>query len=254
MGDCFGSQWSVDGISRRLGNSYVFDGGHIAEDFVTFGAIERPWERAQLTGGVFGYFSARDFDPEAWRGEYPNPAFMRMTEQDGAWMARILARFSDDLVRAAVRVGKYEAGSEAYLAETLIARRDAILQRYLSRVSPISRVTADALGVCGLDLARATGRIPSEPLSFRAYVYRGADLQDAPKARFRPLPSPLVCVDIPHATFPANVPPNAPERYVVVDITNGYAPGPLRVHLYDLGAAGYRLAGIERPSAFGRPH
>jgi hypothetical protein len=68
--------------------------------------------------------------------------------------------------------------------------------------------------------------------------------------------APSVCVDIPHRQFPASLSPAADsaERYVIVDITNGYAPGPLRVHLYDLGEqGGYRLAGIERPSMLKRP-
>lgn len=250
FGDCFGSRWSNDGISRRLGHAYVMDAGYIAEDFISLGAIERPWERAQLTGGIFNYFSARDFDPELWRGEYPNPAFMRMTEQDGAWMARILARFTDELVAAAVRVGQYDPVSEEYLTQTLIQRRDAILKRYLGKLSPITDVKADLQGFCGLDLARATGIVPNEGLSFRAYLYRGGSLRPAEeKARFVPVKSPKVCVDIPHGDFAeaARLPPDAPERYVVVDLTNGYAPGPLRVHLYDLGRQGYRLAGIERP-------
>jgi hypothetical protein len=254
MGDCFGSQWTVDGISRRLGYSYVFDGGHVGEDFLTLGAQERPWERAQLTGGIFGYFSARDFDPEGWRGEYPNPAFMRMTEQDGAWMARILAGFDDELVAAAVKVGQYDTVSERYLTTTLQARRRSILRRYLSKVSPIAQVSANTQGVCGVDLARKTGTVPNEEMSFRAYVYRGPDLEPGPKARFRHVPAPRVCVDVPHGTFAGDLPPDAPERYVVVDITNGYAPGPLRAHLYDLGeGVGYRLAGIERPSKLKRP-
>jgi hypothetical protein len=255
MGDCFGSQWTVDAISRRLGNSYVFDAGHIAEDFVTLGTKQRPWERVQLTGGIFGYFSARDFDPDEWRGEYPNPAFMRMREQDGAWMARILAHFNDDLVSAAVKVGQYQPVHEQYLIQTLIARRRTILQRYFSKLSPIARVSTDAHGVCGIDLARLTGVVPDERLSFRAYLYRGAELEPAAKPRFRTTPAPQVCLDIAHAAFPSSLPPNAPERYVVIDITNGYAPGPLRVHLYDLGErGGYRLAGIERPDALARPH
>ncbi|HKY38164.1 MAG TPA: hypothetical protein VJN18_19610 [Polyangiaceae bacterium] len=253
MGDSFGSRWTVDGISRRLGSSYVFDGSHIAEDFLTLGAIQRPWERVTLSSAVFNYFSARDFDPEEWRGEYPNPAFMRMTEQDGAWMARILSHFSDDLVAAAVEIGQYDSGSQRYLTETLIARRDIILRRYFSRVSPISRISADARGVCGVDLARERRIVPSESLSFRAYVYRGPGLQPAGKPRFRKVVSPRVCLDLAPAELPESLPPNAPERYVVVDVTNGYAPGPLRVHLYDLGASGYRLAGIERPEKLRPP-
>jgi hypothetical protein len=253
MGDCFGSQWTVDAISRRLGNSYIFDGGHVGEDFITLGTVERPWERAQLLGGIFGYFSARDFDPQAWRGEYPNPAFMRMTEQDGAWMARILAGFHDELIAAAVKVGQYDTVSERYLTATLVSRRRAILRRYFARLSPIARVSANQQGVCGVDLARATGTVPNEEMSFRAYLYRGEDLEPAGKPRFRHVAAPDVCVDIPHRDFPASLPADAPERYVLLDVTNGYAPGPLRLHLYDLGAAGYRLAGVERPEKLKRP-
>jgi hypothetical protein len=253
MGDSFGSRWAVDNISRRLGHSYVFDAGHIAEDFLTLGAIQRPWERATLSSKVFNYFSARDFDPEQWRGEYPNPAFMRMTEHDGAWMARILSHFSDELVAAAVEVGKYDPESQRYLTETLLARRDLILRRYLGRLSPISRVSADTRGVCGVDLARERRIVPSESFSFRAYVYRGPELEAAAKPRFRKVGSPRVCLDLSPVELPASLPADAPERYVVVDITNGYAPGPLRVHLYDQGEAGYRLAGIERPEKLRPP-
>jgi hypothetical protein len=254
MGDCFGSQWTVDGISRRLGNEYVFDGSQVAENFITLGLKRRPWERAQKTGGIFGYFSARDFEPESWRGEYPNPAFMRMTERDGAWMARIIARFEPELVSAAVKAGKYDAESEQYLIETLLARRRTILRRYLGRVSPIADVTADARGVCGVDLARQTTTVPNEGMSFRAYLYRGAKLHPAAPPRFRHVASPRVCVDIAHGHFAPELPHDAPERYLVLDITNGYAPGPLRVHLYDLGEGGYRVVGIERPESLSAPN
>jgi hypothetical protein len=128
------------------------------------------------------------------------------------------------------------------------------LRRYFSKLSPIGRVSADARGVCGVDLARATGTIPNESMSFRAYVYRGAELAPAAKGHFRSAATPQVCVDVAHGSFPEALPADAPERYVVVDITNGYAPGPLRAHLYDLGEReGYRLVGVERPAALKRP-
>ena len=158
LGDCFGSRWASDAISRRLNHAYMLDFGYLAEDFVTLGIAGRPWDRAR-DAGLFGYFSARDFDPELWRGEYPNPAFSRMTEGDAAWMARLLARFDEPLVRAAVAVGKYDAVNERYLAETLIARRTAILKRYLNRLSPIADVVATRSGLCGTDLARQTGAL-----------------------------------------------------------------------------------------------
>jgi hypothetical protein len=61
-------------------------------------------------------------------------------------------------------------------------------------------------------------------------------------------------VDITHGQFPPELPHDAPERYLVLDITNGYAPGPLRVHLYDLGEGGYRVVGIERPDSLSAPN
>jgi len=253
MGDCFGSVWTDDRISRRLNHAYALDVPYLAEDFVTLGAIERPWDRARI-GARFGYFSARDFDPELWRGEYPNPAFGRMTEGDGAWMARILARFDEGLVRAAVAVGKYEPAHERYLAETLIARRMAILRRYLSRLSPIGELQASARGICGIDLARLSGVVPNEGTSFRARVYRGAEQEPTRALRLLSDATPRVCVELPHAEFGPSVASDDPRRYVIVDLENGYARGPLRAHLYDLGPAlGFRLVGVERPEQVGRP-
>lgn len=253
MGDCFGSQWADDRISRRLNHAYALDVPYLMEDFVTLGTIERPWERSQL-GALFGYFSARDFDPELWRGEYPNPAFGRMTEADGAWMARIIARFDEGLVRAAVAIGKYEPANERFLAETLIVRRMAILRRYLSRLSPIGEVQSTAQGFCGIDLARLNEVVPNEATSFRARAYRGAQAEPTRDLRLISEATPRVCVELPHAKLGANVPADDARRYVIVDLENGYARGPLRVHLYDLGpAAGYRLVGIERPERPARP-
>jgi hypothetical protein len=124
----------------------------------------------------------------------------------------------------------------------------------LGRVSPIAEATADAQGVCGVDLARQTETVPDEGMSFRAYLYRGAELRAAAPPRFRHVTSPRVCVDIAHGRFAPELPHDAPERYVVLDITNGYAPGPLRLHLYDLGEGGYRLVGIERPDTLSAPN
>jgi hypothetical protein len=253
LGDCFGSVWTDDKISRRLNHAYVLDVPYLLEDFVTLGAIERPWERVRR-GHLFGYFSARDFDPELWRGEYPNPAFGRMTEGDGAWMARILARFDEGLVRAAVAVGKYEEADERYLRETLITRRMAILRRYLSRVSPIGEVMGTAQGFCGVDLARLTGVVPNETTSFRARAYRGAEHEPTSAVRVVSGATPRVCVELPHTPLAPGVAPDDARRYLIVDLDNGYARGPLRAHLYDLGpSAGFRLVGIERPEDATRP-
>jgi hypothetical protein len=248
MGDCFGSTWAAESMSRRLGNAYMLDVPYVVEDFLTLGVNERPWERQQRTGGVFNYFSARDFDPEMWRGEYPNPAYGRMTEGDGAWAARIIARFDDELVAAFVGVGKYDAPSARYLTETLIQRRDQILRRYFSRLSPLSDVRVEGDLLWGLDLARKGRIVPNESLSPRAFVYRGEKPSSAVAAAVSMQPDARFSLRLAHAASDGGTRDDDPSRYVVVDVFNGYAQGPLRAHLYDLGPArGFRLVGIERP-------
>ena len=66
MSDTLGSEWEWDGISRRLGYSYLLDFEDIGVDLVTLGAVPRPWFRAERTPGAetFGYYASRDFVPE----------------------------------------------------------------------------------------------------------------------------------------------------------------------------------------------
>lgn len=249
LGDCFGSQWAEDQISRRLGFSYYLDLQHVAEDFFTFGAIERPWERARRSG-TFGYFSTRDFVPEGWRGGYPNPAFTRMRERDGAWAARKIARFRDEHIVAAVKVGDYTLPEDTdFLIKTLVARRDMILARYLSKLSPIGELKTSPEGeLCGIDLARHSRVFAEGSFKYGAHVYTGARFAPAGDAQVRTASGGDLCVTIPHRTKGGGVPDGDASRYVVVDIANGQAPGVLRAHLYDLGPErGFRLVGVERP-------
>lgn len=243
LGDCFGSVWALDGVSRRLGHSYYFDVGDVALDFVSLGIPQRPWDRAKLDGGIFNYFSARDFDPEAWRGGYGNPAFTRMTEADGAWMARILARFTDELVGAAVEAGQYDEKSAAYLKQTLLIRRDLILRRYLRRLSPLTDATVRGRTLCALDLARKTQVAGAGTPTETGVFYDGSDL--APRYRLSPRKegAASVCVDVPVGRGP----------YVVVDLYTTSARYPLRAHLVDQAERGYRLVGLERPDSTSTP-
>lgn len=256
LGDCFGSEWDWDDISRRLGHAHYLDLGYMAEDFITLGIIERPWDRAEKSkeGDIFGYFSARDFKPDIWRGGYPNPTFARMTELDGAWAARVIARFTPAQVEAAVRVGDFTKERHTrFLIDQLLLRQQAILQRYLSVLSPIADIRVSGKDeLCGLDLARARGLAKS--FRYTARLYAGEELTPGPTPLVRPSADGSVCISLPHAADDGGAPDAAPSRYVVVDLQNGFAKGPLRAHLYDLGPSrGFRLAGVERPSSADPP-
>jgi hypothetical protein len=255
LGDCFGSQWSEDQISRRLGFSYYLDVKHVGEDFITFGAIERPWERAQK-GGTFGYFSTRDFVPDDWHGGYPNPAFGRMTERDAAWGTRKIARFRDEHIAAAVKVGNYTLPEDSdYLIKTLIVRRDIILKRYLANLSPIGELKMSPEGeLCGTDLARYSHVFDDASFRYGAKVFTGASFAPSGDAQVRAEPDGGVCVRIPHRAADGGAPDGDASRYVVVDIANGQAPGVLRAHLYDLGPRrGFAFVGVQRPDGSSPP-
>lgn len=78
------------------------------------------------------------FDPDAWRPRVPNAAFVRARADDRFWAARKLSAIDDDMIRAAVRAGQFDdAPAEAFLANAMIARRNAIGRKYLAAINPI---------------------------------------------------------------------------------------------------------------------
>lgn len=248
--DSLGSEWSSDGISKRLGRSYLLDWGDVGYDFVTLGIPVRPWERVERKKGfeMFGFFSADEFEPASWKNEYSNPAFGRATERDNAWMARILSRFDRPDIDQLAGMGKF-AKPEAtkYLADILEARLRIILDRFLLRLSPLSDLRVEGKSLCGMDLARRR-----QVLADASFVYHARASKPAkPDAPATDLAVTIhgdgdFCLNLPASNVPDGVPDDAPERYSVIKISNGAARYPLRAYLYDLGARGQKLVGIER--------
>jgi hypothetical protein len=247
--DCLGSEWDWEEISRRLGYSYVADWGDMARDLVTLGIPTRPWDRVRREPGleIFGFFNVKDFVPDEWKNEYPNAAFSRMTERDGAWMARILARFTPALVETLGQMAKFsDPRKTAYLTAVLQGRLDKILDRYLTHLSPLAAVhVVGPDRLCTEDLAEARGVRPPEAFRYAASLGSGSVKQWLPIDRQL---AGGICVTLPHVATDESARDDAPTRYVRVTIADGVARGPLVAHLYDLGPArGYRLAGLERP-------
>lgn len=250
--DTLGSEWAWDGISRRLGHSYLLDFEDVGVDFITLGIVPRVWDRLERKKGaeLFGYFEAREFEPALWKNEYPNPTFSRMSELDGAWAARILARFTPRMVSTLAMMGQFaDPFHTSYLAEVLQGRLAKILARYLTRLSPVTDVRVEEGNrLCGLDLARLREVAPDDRFQYHASLA----VEGAVESRSVPVSpgkSPEVCLTLPHVAADGGSADDARGRYVIVQLTNGVAAGPLAVHLYDLGPArGFKLAGIERLS------
>jgi hypothetical protein len=139
-----GSGHDLDGKivpkAKWSGNEYaVGDLNAILKTAGTLGFWKRPWMNIEYPHyPEIGTFEADYFEPEKWRPAYPNAAYARMLPDDAFWAARIVARFSDEDIRAIVHTGEYsEPAAEKYLADALIKRRDKIVAAYFKQINPL---------------------------------------------------------------------------------------------------------------------
>jgi hypothetical protein len=247
--DTLGGEVSVSELSKRLGHSYTVDFADILRALVTFGAEERPWDHARPVRGhaKFAYFRIQDFAPARWKPLYPNPAFLRMTERDAAWMARLIARFSADDIRRFVMLGQWHDASDVdYLTAVLVERQRRILVRYLGALSPLGEVRGGGADqICATDFARLRAIAPLAVFRY-TIVERGGGQRVALPAEVAG--DGAVCFR-PRGVVAGALADADPARRVTFEIRNGTAAGPLVLHAYDLGAHGMRVVGVTRPRA-----
>ncbi len=161
----------------RLGNEYGVQWDNIAKSIVSLGLWEREWQKIDYPDyPSIGNFEARHFHPELWKPDLLNPAFERMRLSDAFWAAAIISRFSDQIVRNVVKVGRLsDPQSEAYLLRTLLDRRDRILSYYLSRMNPIDRFEvvqkASRSDMHFVNLGAETGVGQAESYEYTWYSY-----------------------------------------------------------------------------------
>lgn len=262
FGDSFGSLWAQSAISRQLGHESYFDLGHLLEDFFSLGAVPRPWRRHEFgeAGAILGHFDVESFAPDQYAPGYPNPAFLQASERDNAWMARIIAGFGDAQVDAIVDAGAFQNEVvDAELRRILKGRRDRILRRWLTRLSPLGRpvVHGDvaAQELCLQDRAVVAGIADERPYRHRGWSVLNPDAEDsdlevASLPALLRRPGAFVCQPLP-----------AGHPYLIVDVQglfpelhgpNDRQSGPLRAHLRN-SDEGYRLVGIERPDSMDPP-
>ena len=243
--DTLGEEVKVDDLSRRLGFAFEFDIVDIAKAMFSLGIDEEPWDWAKHKPGKeqFGYFRAEDFDPGRWRPFYPNPAFMRATERDNAWMARKIAAFSPDDIRKFVELGRWrKPDSASYVYTVLLQRQRAILQRYLTRLSPLGDITSENGAICATDFARLREVYPQPRFAY-SIVERGAGVNTALRATLDA--NSRLCF-VPQPTQPGNVPDDDSRRRVEITIRNGTGARPLVIHAFDLGSRGVKVVGVSR--------
>ena len=125
---------------HRAGNEYLFEHKPGWLTLATLGIYVRPWMLIDYPDApkAIGRLEGEAFDPEAWKPEYPNPAFRNMRPDDAFWAARIVSRFGEREVRAIVEKAQYsDPQATDYLVRTLMQRREKVLRVWLNKVNPI---------------------------------------------------------------------------------------------------------------------
>ena len=153
----------------RAGNEYILEWTPALKTLATLGLYVRPWilvDYPDVAPSV-GRFEAEFFDPVQWRPEYPNPAFDLMRPDDAFWAARLVARFSNEAIRAIVAKARYsDPAAAAYISETLIKRRDKVLRAWLTGVNPLVDPRLSAGGTLTFENVAVGAGVATTPTAY----------------------------------------------------------------------------------------
>ncbi len=225
--------------ATRPGNEYIVEIAPALKTAVTLGLWERPWRKVEYqVHPEIGRIEADYFRPEAWKPEYPNPAFERMRPDDAFWAARIVSRFTDEMVRALVHTGQYDdPAAERQLADTLIERRDKTVAYYFGQVNPLAEFAVEAAAE-GARLRFRNLGAEAGLATASGYEYQWFAFDNATHA-LRPLG------EVAQTTATALPLPPAEAEYLMARIRTR-APEPHWAKAVEVYLRGQTLVGIER--------
>jgi len=148
---------STQAQTTRAGNEYVWDARPTFVTMLTLGLYVRPWIKVEYPEiPAIGRIESNYYQPQAWKPEYPNPAFRNARPEDRFWAARIIAALSDDAVKAIVATAKYsDPRATDYMVETLLARKSKVLMAWLNGTNPIVHPSLSPSGALTFENAAA---------------------------------------------------------------------------------------------------
>ena len=245
----FGSSIGSAGVYPREafeGWEYLVEGKEVLKGMPLFGFYIKDWRTVPMyrarSVGAFPSDNAA-WDPEEWRPRYANSAFRSARLDDKFWAARRLQGFTDEMLTAVTRVGRFDdPASEEMLARFLIERRDAIVRRYLPAVNPIVDVRLAPSGALTFGNAAVDAGVASAPAEYVVQWLRFDNATGATTA--------IGATSAPGTSVPA--PPDLPAAagsYVRAEIAarGGPESWAAPVHAYFVrDAAGWTLIGFER--------
>ena len=139
---------SVKEQSRRAGNEFVWESRPTFITMLTLGLYVRPWIKIPYPRvPAVGRIESTYFQPEDWKADYPNPAFKNLVEEDRFWGARIVARFTDEAIRAIVETARFsDPAATDYLTKIITERRNKVVGTWLNATNPLGNVALSSSG------------------------------------------------------------------------------------------------------------
>jgi len=181
-----------------------------------------------------GIFDFRIFDPEKWKPEYPNAAFLNRLPDDTYWAAKKVMSFSDEYIRAAVNQGQYsDPAAEDWIVKCLIERRERIGRKYFSWVLPLDnfKVEGGRLAFENLAVKHGFAQPPAYKVQWSVFDNEKEAHSTIGGAAGAELPT-AAASGADGAYFAARIEADSPEKTVTVYLHKN--------------AAGFKVVGIDR--------
>jgi hypothetical protein len=231
---------------HRPGNEYIFEQKPGWLTLATLGAYIRPWQLIDYPDvpRSIGRIESKSFDPMKWKPEYPNAAFENMRPDDGFWAARIVARFTDEMIGAVVRKARYsDPRATEFLTRTLIERRDKVVAAWINEVAPIVDPALAADGSLTFANAAVNARAAEAPANYQLQWFRFDNAADTRT----PVGSRETVTGL-SARAPSELLGSGDYVGVAITATHPKQPGWAKpaTFFFRRGGAGWTLVGVER--------
>jgi hypothetical protein len=230
---------------HRPGHEYIFEAAPGWLTLATLGLYVRPWmliDYPDVPPSV-GRFETDAFDPLRWKPEYPNPAFDNMRPDDAFWAARIVSRFSDEMIGGVVQKAQYsDPRATEFMTAALIKRRDKVVAAWLNQVCPVVEPVLNADGRLTFENVAVAARAATAPESYHLQWFR---FDNAANAR---TPAGEATSASPTARAPAGLLESGEYVGVSISAVHAQQEGWARpaVFVFRRGTSGWSLVGVER--------